>query len=406
MSTKPHYFKIGIFVIVATLLIVVAVVTFGAGLLAQDKMYFESYFDESITGLSVGSLVEFRGVRIGQVERIGFVGNAYQLDRGNGISRYEPYVRVVCSVARGNLPEFAEEQTEEVLAQMIERGLRVRVTSNILTGEAYLQANYLDPNRFGVMEIAWEPKYVYIPSAPSELTTIKDSIDKVLLRLQEIDVGHLVATLEQVLQSIDQAVADANLPGVSGEARALLQDARQKVAALDTESINERTQTFLVSLNQTVADANVPELSREAQSLLAEARQTLRALEAERISRAAQSLLASLDRAVADANVPALSRETRDLIAELRADAGYLKELLAAPEGEALAGNVPRVLDRLDTALRRIDRLIAAERPDVEIVLANFKEISDNLRELTVSLKQRPSELLFSKPPAKSEVLK
>ena len=70
MSTKPHYFRIGIFVILALALVVAAVVVFGAGLLAQDKMYFETYFDESITGLSVGSPVEFRGVRIGQVETI------------------------------------------------------------------------------------------------------------------------------------------------------------------------------------------------------------------------------------------------------------------------------------------------------------------------------------------------
>jgi uncharacterized protein (UPF0147 family) len=405
MSAKPHYFRIGMFVILATLLIVVAVVIFGAGLLAQNKRYFESYFDESITGLSVGSLVEFRGVRIGQVEKIGFVGSAYELGRDNGrISEYEPYVRVVCSVTRGNLPELVEDETNEVLEQMIRRGLRVRVTSNILTGEAYLEVNYVDPNRFDVMKIAWKPKYMYIPSAPSELTTIKDSIDKILYRLQEIDVGRLVATLEQVLESIDQAVADANLADLSREIKALLAEARQAVAALDTKAMNEKTQELLVSLNRAVVDANVPGLSEEARGLLQEARQKLAVLEAERISRATQHLLASLDQAVADANVPEFSREARDLLADLRVAAEHLTKLLAIPEGTEV--NLPQVLDSLDTALSRIDRLIATERPEVEIILANLREISDNLRELTESLKERPSELLFSKPPPKSEALK
>jgi paraquat-inducible protein B len=405
MSTKPHYFRIGMFVILATLLIVVAVVTFGAGLLAQNKRYFESYFDESITGLSVGSLVEFRGVRIGQVERIGFVGSTYELSRDNGrISEYEPYVRVVCSVTRGNLPELAEERSNEVLEQMIRRGLRVRVTSNILTGEAYLEVNYLDPNRFDVMKIAWQPKYTYIPSAPSEMTTIKDSIDKILYQLQEIDVGKLVATLEQVLTSIDQAVADANLADLSREARALLAEARQAVAALDTRTMNEKTQELLVSLNKAVVDANVPGLSREARELLQATRQKLAALEAERISRATEQLLASLDEAVADANVPGLSRDARDLLADLRVTAEHLTKLLAIPEGAEV--NLAQVLESLGTALSRIDRLIATERPEVEIILANLREISDNLRELTESLKERPSELLFSKPPPKSEALK
>ncbi len=405
MSAKPHYFRIGLFVIVATLLIVVAVVTFGAGLLAQNRMYFESYFDESITGLRVGSLVEFRGVRIGQVERIGFVGSAYDLDQDKGkISEYEPYVRVVCSVARGNLPEFAEEQTDDVLEQMIGRGLRVRVTSNILTGEAYLEVNYLDPNRFGVMKIAWEPTYMYVPSAPSELTTIKDSIDKILYRLQEIDVGQLVTTLEQVLESIDQAVADANLADLSQEAKALLAEARQAVAALDTKTMNEKTQELLVSLNRAVVDADVPGLSREARGLLHEARQKLAALEIERMCQAAEHLLVSLDKAVTDANVAGLSREARDLLADLRVAAEHLTTLLAVPEGTVV--NLPQVLDSLDTALSRIDRLVATERPEIEVILTNFREISDNIRELTESLKKHPSDLLFSKPPPKSEALK
>ncbi len=405
MSTKPHYFRIGVFVILATLLIVVAVVIFGAGLFAQHKMYFETYFDESITGLSVGSLVEFRGVRIGQVEQIGFVGSAYDLHQDDGgISEYEPYVRVVCSVARGNLPEFAEEQTDAVLRQVIARGLRARVTSNILTGEAYLEVNYLDPNRFSVMAVPWQPQYMYVPSAPSELTTIKDSIDMILYRLQEIDVAKLVATLEHVLESIDQAVIDADLANVSRETKALLAEARQAVTALDAAGINEKTQTLLVSLNQAVTDANVPQLSHEALALLQEARQKLAAFEAERISRAAKDLLASLDRAVADADVPQLSREAHSLLADLRVATGHLTELLIAPETDM--ANLPDVLGRLDTTLGRLDRLVAAERPELEIILANFRVISDNIRELTESLKERPSDLLFSKPPAKSEVLK
>jgi len=404
MSTKPHYFKIGMFVILATLIVVTAVIIFGAGLLARDKIKFETYFKESITGLSVGSLVEFRGVRIGQVDQIGFVGNAYDLDQDpTRISEYEPYVRVVCSVERGNLPQFAKGEASAVLEDMIKRGLRVRVTSNILTGEAYLEINYLDPNRFPAMEVPWKPKYMYLPSAPSEFNTIKDSIDKILYQLQEIDVANLVSTLEQVLESIDDAVANAKLADLSDEARSLLQETRQKVAALDTASINELTQTLLISLNQTVSDANVPELSQEAQLLLADARETLRSLEAERISRAAQSLLDSLDQAVADANVPALSRETRDLIAELHGDARHLNTLLVSPETPITS--LPEVLNDLEAMLTRIDRLVATERPDIEIVLTNFREISDNLRELTESLKERPSELLFSKPPAKSEVL-
>ncbi len=37
MDAKPHYFKIGVFVLIAVALIVVAVILFGAGLFGQER---------------------------------------------------------------------------------------------------------------------------------------------------------------------------------------------------------------------------------------------------------------------------------------------------------------------------------------------------------------------------------
>lgn len=407
MSTKPHYFKIGLFVILAAVMVVGAVVIFGAGLLGQKKMYFETYFDESITGLSLGAPVEFRGVRIGQVEDIGFVGNHYDLDRDTTkVSEYEPYVRVVCSAPEAIFPELAGEQTRTILKQMIERGLRVRIMSNILTGQAYLEANYVDPNRFSVMEVLWEPKYPYVPSAPGELSTMKDSIDEILQHLQKIDVEGLADSLENVFVSMDAAITDVNVGELSREVAGLLQETRQKVAAIEAEKINAETQELLASLNTTVSEANLPQLSAEARGLLAETRRKVAAIDAERMNEDVVQLLASLDRAVADANVPALSSEIESFVAEIRVTNEHLRKLLAGPAELSDQTNLPETIARLNQALTRIDTLIVTGRPELEIVLANFREISDNLRDLTSTLKEHPSGLLFSKPPAKSEVLK
>jgi hypothetical protein len=117
-------------------------------------------------------------------------------------------------------------------------------------------------------------------------------------------------------------------------------------------------------------------------------------------------LLASLDRAVADANVPALSSEVQNFVAEIRATNDHLRKLLAAPAELSGQTSLPETVARLNKALARIDTLVATGRPELEIVLANFREISDNLRDLTAMLKEHPSDLLFSKPPAKSEALK
>lgn len=361
MSMKPSYFKIGMFVILASLLILGAIVVFGSGLFTQEKIYFETYFDDSVSGLSVGSHVEFKGVRIGRVEKITFLRDEYGVsEQSSVVSKYESYVMVLCSVPQEDLQEFSYEQRVDRLNQMVTRGLRLQLASNLLTGQAYLQGGFVDPNRSPLLEIAWEPKYMYVPSAPSTFTTMKDSVDKIMYKLQEIDIENLVASVESILSSLDKAIAEARIDDISKEARELLVQARTKVEKLDTD----------------------------------------------KISVAAQQALASVDHAVADANVPALSHELQSLIVEVRQTNKNLQKLLTSPEPVSGQSNLPEMIARLNKTLVRIDKLIATERPQIEMILGNFKEISDNLKDLTKNLKQHPSDLLFSNPPSQSEAIK
>jgi len=361
MSMKPSYFKIGLFVILASLLILGAIVVFGSGLFNQEKIYFETYFDDSVSGLSVGSHVEFKGVRIGRVENIAFLRDEYDVsEQSSTVSKYESYVMVLCSVSQEDLPEFSYEQRMARLNQMVTRGLRLQLASNLLTGQSYLQGSFVDPNRNPLLEIAWEPKYMYVPSAPSTFTTMKDSVDKIMYKLQEIDIEKLVASVENILSSLDKAIADARIGDIGKEARELLVQARTKVEKLDTD----------------------------------------------KISVAAQQALASVDHAVADANVPALSHELQSLIVEVRQTNKNLQKLLMSPEPVSGQSNLPEMIARLNKTLVRIDKLISTERPQIEMILANFKEISDNLKSLTNNLKQNPSDILFSKPPSQSEAIK
>jgi ABC-type transporter Mla subunit MlaD len=407
MGTKPHYFRIGIFVIFAAALIVIAVILFGAGLLAHDEMHFESYFSESITGLTIGSMVEFRGVRIGQVESIGFVGNVYTLSQeSGGISRYVSYVRVVCAVPRSKLPAFAAGQAETVLGQMIDRGLRARVASNLLTGQAYLELNYLDPNRFAVEPLPWAPKYLRVPSALSEFTTMKDSIDSILTELRSINVAGLAKSLDDVLTSLNKVITEANVAELSRYAQAVLIEIREKAAALEMAKINDAAEEFFASLNSAVIDANLPQLSRQVRDVLGRADQQIAALNLERISRDIEYLLASLEQTVADANVPALSRETRGLIVDLRETNKYLKDLLTPPEGATGRANVPEIVARLNQTISQLNKVITTERPQIDATLNEFQQIAESLSELVTALREQPSSLLFSRPPQKSEILK
>ena len=70
MSTKANPTLIGVFVLGAIVIAIGAVVFFGSADLFAKKQTYVSYFTQSISGLSVGSNVKFKGVNIGKVTQI------------------------------------------------------------------------------------------------------------------------------------------------------------------------------------------------------------------------------------------------------------------------------------------------------------------------------------------------
>jgi len=349
MSEKANYFKIGLFFVVSVILIVIAVVIWGAGLFTKDMIYFETYFDGTVAGLNPGASVELRGVKIGQVESIDFVSTIYDISTGpETVSKYERYVRVVCSMSSEEsaerVGEITNEQREARTRNLIQQGLRVRLVSNFLTGLATLEGTFLDSERFPVLDIVWEPKYIYVPSAPGELSTMMDTVDKILVKLEEIDVQAIVTNLNQLLVDIKQLVEDANVPGVTGEMKGLFAELR---------GTNNRIQQL-----------------------------------------------------VEDANVPGLTDEMKGLFAELRGTNQEIHGLLASSDPNTENVNLPQIMVSLDSTLKRIDRESSSKKVDIDRFIRNMRAISDDVKELTAMLKEHPSEIIFSQPPKKSEIVK
>ncbi len=77
MSGKTNDFKLGLFTLFGVGLLVMAVLAFGAWSSFEKKTLFETYVSGDVSGLSVGSAVEFRGVHVGKVSHIGFSWNEY-----------------------------------------------------------------------------------------------------------------------------------------------------------------------------------------------------------------------------------------------------------------------------------------------------------------------------------------
>ena len=80
MAEETRYRRLGVFVFVALSLCGAVLFLLGGRSLFQPTFTFETYFNEFVAGLDIGSPVRFRGVPLGQVTEILPASTEYERD--------------------------------------------------------------------------------------------------------------------------------------------------------------------------------------------------------------------------------------------------------------------------------------------------------------------------------------
>lgn len=217
MSEKANYFKIGVFILSAVTITVIAIVVLGGGQWLKPVVHWETYFDESVQGLAVGSPIKYRGVQMGTVEAIDFVGDVYgpELDTTNRL-RYGRYVRITGSASHVT-PHLSREEQEAAKASTIVAGLRVRLASQGVTGVVYLEADYLDPQQYPALEVPWKPQAAYLPSAPSTVSVLGAALHTIARDLEKADIHTIAGHLDGLVLETTKFVKDTNVQALSSQ---------------------------------------------------------------------------------------------------------------------------------------------------------------------------------------------
>ena len=295
MSTRANFFALGLFVIIGSVLIIGTVLVLGVGTLFEERDLFETYVDQSVQGLEEGSVVKFRGVKIGTVEKIDFTRAVYE--RYEEPSEKKPYVRIIVALMPGVFESWSGS-IDESLEKEVTRGLRARLANVGLTGSAYLEMDYLNPETNPPLEILWTPKHRYIPSAQGSFTRIINAAEDVFLKIQNIDfesisenlnslvviakdkleqaeirelvsnVNLLATELQETNQQIQKTIADLEVKEVSKDARMALQGVTDLIQSPEVEGIVSRLELTLRRVDQLVL-SNQGELTETLTNLKA-----------------------------------------------------------------------------------------------------------------------------------------
>ena len=263
MSGQPNYFKIGIFVIAAFLLLAAALVFLGADRMLRPKVYLETYVDGTVQGIDIGSPVKFRGVQIGRISRIDFVFNEYGTEAG-GDGRND-YVFLEMEVDRKLFRGMFTGEVEEILSNAVKQGLRVMLQPQGITGLNFAELNYVpQPERAPPLKIWWTPRRHYIPSAPGTLTSMLDSVNRIMDSFGSLDVGDTLKELNTVMQNFNTALNklqsnldEMNLTEASGNLQKLIDEMRTKVGELPVEQLSEDGREMMATVSAAAGEMQV-----------------------------------------------------------------------------------------------------------------------------------------------------
>ena len=302
MSAKANYFKLGLFVILSVALGVVGVLVLGAGKILEKRIILETYLDQSVQGVDIGSKVKFRGVPVGNIRKIDFTRNRYELDKAPLARR--SYVRLEIEMSAGALGQKTKTIINEDLPREIQNGLRARLTSQGVTGTSYLEIDYLDPEKNPPLPIDWKPDYPYIPSAASTFSRIVNSAEELFSQLERINFERIANSVELLVMSLDSKVSELPLGLLGTNAAGLLTEIRDS---------NQRIQKLLDR-------PEVDSLLKDASGAMAGFRRTAESPELTNSVVQLQKTLRRLDQLVAgkDGDIEAALENLRVLTGNLR----------------------------------------------------------------------------------------
>ncbi|MCE5184581.1 MAG: MlaD family protein [Planctomycetaceae bacterium] len=212
MESNRTYFKIGVFLLAALAALIGGILYINADVIRGEALIIETYLDESVQGLGVGSSVLYRGVAIGQVKKITFIPLEYDLGQPEIRDQFGRYVVVIMAIKSDYFPGVSAESSgaQRVIQHEIDSGLRFKLSYQGITGIVFMEADYF-PNAKAPTPLPWKPKHIYVPSTPSLVTSFTKAVEKIFLRLEKIDVEALFAKMETALDTMTKTLEDAQI---------------------------------------------------------------------------------------------------------------------------------------------------------------------------------------------------
>ncbi|HZF62421.1 MAG TPA: MlaD family protein [Desulfovibrio sp.] len=199
MNSQSYKTTVGAFVLGGLALLVLGIMLLGGGRLFSNDLEYVMYFDGSVSGLSTGAPVVFRGVPMGSVTRINLVANA----RDSNVT-IPVYIRIderSFVRASGNAAP-SESFQQEIIRRMVQRGLRGRLQlQSLITGQYRVELDFYPATAANFRSATPDME---IPTIPSPIDTLQST-------LSQMPLEQMVNSFSAVLQNLALGLSEDKL---------------------------------------------------------------------------------------------------------------------------------------------------------------------------------------------------
>jgi phospholipid/cholesterol/gamma-HCH transport system substrate-binding protein len=246
MSAPTNHWKLGLFVVGAVLFGIGFFIYLGTRAIPKETVTYNAYFDESVTGLDMGSPVKFRGVTIGNVSSIELAP-----DRRHVKVAFE---FTVATLDQLGIARDAGEKTR----LPIPPNLRAQLTSTGVTGIKYIQLDFFDQASLQTPELPFPVGDRNIPAQASSMKNIEASVVQTADRLPEVTehVVNLLTRAERIAEQVETQRLPERLNFLLTHFDHTLTTLDEKLGQLDTKGLSQDSRAVLSSFHGTAQRAN------------------------------------------------------------------------------------------------------------------------------------------------------
>jgi len=266
MSKKPSTLAIGLFVIGALLIMMVAGVIISRSGFGTDRIKALLVFDGNVKGLNIGAPVAFKGVQIGQVTGIDLIIDT---------NTYQVLMPVEIEFSNRRIRKIGANQDENTLEHLIANGMRGQLqVQSLLTGLLYVQLD-LHPNT--------ELRYADVESDLPQLPTIQTDMEKLSRNLAEIDIKAFLDETKNIVRELSEFMSNPALDEIPDSVNKALVEIEHLSRDLKVEvaQVSPGLNSLIGHSDEAVQHLNteLPALSQSAQAGLTDLRGAIKSFE-------------------------------------------------------------------------------------------------------------------------------